>query len=58
MNVSRCLSSPVTRAMIGQWANECISLSVLSLTRVMVAQWVNESISLSVLSVARVMIAQ
>ena len=39
---------------IAQWANECISLSVLSMARVMIAQWENECISLSVLSVAGV----
>jgi len=44
--------------MIGQWENECISLSVLSMTRVMIAQWNDECIPLSVLSMARVMIAQ
>jgi len=44
--------------MIGQWGNECISLSVLSMAWVMIGQWGNECISLSVFSMAWVMIAQ
>jgi len=45
-------------AMIAQWENECISLSVLPVARVMLAQWENECISRSVLPVARVMLPQ
>ena len=40
------------RAMIPQWENECISLSVLSTARVITGKWENECISLSVLSVS------